>query len=119
MFEGTTPTTVTLIKSDGSYFVGKEYVVAISKEGFSDQLITIHSKVNGWYIGGNILFGGFIGWLIVDPLNGNMYTLTPGQITSTLSNETASTGSMDDSSISVVLALDDTCPQTTPSDSCI
>jgi len=106
VFEGTTPTTVTLIKSDGSYFGGKEYVVTISKEGFSDQLIAINSQVNGWYIGGNILFGGLIGWLIVDPLSGNMYTLTPGQITSALSSETASTDLMDDSSISVVLYKD-------------
>ena len=106
IFEGTTPTTVTLIKSDGSYFGGKEYVVTISKEGYSDQLIAINSKVNGWYIGGNILFGGLIGWLIVDPLNGNMYTLTPGQITSALSDETASTDLMNDSSISVVLYED-------------
>ena len=30
---------------------------------------------DGWYIGGNILVGGLIGWFIVDPLTGAMYTL--------------------------------------------
>ena len=106
IFEGTTPTTVTLIKSDGSYFGGKDYVVTISKEGFSDQQVSINSQANGWYIGGNILFGGLIGWLIVDPLSGNMYTLTPSQVASSLPSGTASTDLNNDSSISVVLYKD-------------
>jgi hypothetical protein len=52
-------------------------LVNISKAGFAPQTIPVNSRANGWYIGGNILFGGLIGWLIVDPLNGHMYTLAP------------------------------------------
>lgn len=37
----------------------------------------IKASANGWYIGGNIVFGGLIGWLAVDPFNGGMYTLKP------------------------------------------
>lgn len=32
--------------------------------------------MDGWYFG-NILFGGLIGFLIVDPATGAMYTLKP------------------------------------------
>ena len=77
IFKGQTPTSVTLNKSSGSYFGGKNYLVNISKAGFAPQTIPVNSRANGWYIGGNILFGGLIGWLIVDPLNGHMYTLAP------------------------------------------
>ena len=62
IFEGTTPTSVTLKKADGSYFGGKDYVVTISKEGFESRSIDIESHPNGWYVGGNLLFGGLIGW---------------------------------------------------------
>lgn len=84
IFTGTTPTSVTLNKSDGSYFGGKQYKVRIAKDGFKPTEVTVNSNVNGWYIGGNILFGGLIGWLIVDPLNGGMYTLSPENVAATL-----------------------------------
>lgn len=84
VFEGKTPTTVTLKKSDGSYFGKKTYTVTISKQGFETQTVPVTGSANGWYIGGNIVFGGLIGWLIVDPLNGKMYNLSPETITSSL-----------------------------------
>lgn len=34
----------------------------------------------GWYIAGNLLVGGILGWLIVDPLSGAMWTLSPAQV---------------------------------------
>lgn len=80
IFQGKTPTTVTLKKSDGSYFGKKSYSVMISKPGYETQTIPVTASANGWYIGGNILFGGLIGWLIVDPLNGKMYNLSPETI---------------------------------------
>lgn len=89
MFKGTTPTTVTLAKSDGSYWGGKSYKVRISKEGFQDQEIPITSSPNGWYIAGNLVFGGLIGWFIVDPLNGHMYTLSPEAVNGTLAGKTS------------------------------
>ncbi len=89
VFKGTTPTTVTLQKADGSYFGGKTYALTISKDGFGSQIITIDSSPNGWYIGGNLLFGGLLGWLIVDPLTGSMYTLTPDAINTGLPQQVA------------------------------
>jgi len=83
-FEGVTPTTVTLAKSTGHYFGGKTYTVTVSKDGFSPQTITLTHSANGWYIFGNIIFGGLIGWLAVDPFNGGMYTLNPKSVSTTL-----------------------------------
>ena len=103
VYDGTTPASVTLEKSDGSYWGGKEYVVEISKEGYETQEVPVESRPNGWYIAGNVLFGGLIGWFIVDPLNGDMYTLSPDKVESTMSDTTAHNNQSDDRAISVVL----------------
>jgi hypothetical protein len=90
IFRGNTPTTVSMEKSTGRYFGKKSYVVKISKEGFVDQSIAVTASANGWYIGGNLVFGGLIGWLIVDPQNGKMYNLSPENISPTLQPNAAS-----------------------------
>lgn len=82
--QGNTPNTVTLPKSDGSYFGGETYKVVFEKEGYASKTVTITSSANGWYIAGNLFFGGVIGWLIVDPLTGSMYTLSPDSISETM-----------------------------------
>lgn len=84
IFKGTTPTTVTLEKSDGSYWGGKNYTVHLSKDGFQTQTVALKTTPNGWYLAGNLVFGGLIGWFIVDPLNGKMYTLSPDEVNATL-----------------------------------
>ncbi|MCI0511534.1 hypothetical protein C8E00_106126 [Chromohalobacter marismortui] len=89
IFQGETPTTVTLKKADGSYFGGKHYSVTLRKDGYESRTIAISSSPNGWYIGGNLVFGGLIGWLIVDPLTGAMYTLSPNEIHPTLGESVA------------------------------
>ena len=106
IFKGTTPSSVTLHKSDGSYWGKKSFTVEISKAGYEKQIIPIKASANGWYIGGNIIFGGLIGWFIVDPQNGAMYTLSPDKITSTLGEKTAHNNQADDGSISIVLLED-------------
>ncbi len=106
VFKGSTPTSVTLAKSDGSYWGKKSFTVRISKEGYDEQIIPITASANGWYIGGNIIFGGLIGWFIVDPLNGAMYTLSTEQIAATLGKKVAHNNSATDGSISIVLIQD-------------
>lgn len=102
---GTTPATVQLRKSDGSYFGGKTYTVEISKDGYDSRTMMINSTPNGWYIGGNLLFGGLIGWLIVDPLTGAMYNLTPDTLNTSLGESVASNAD-GDSEITLVLVED-------------
>lgn len=105
VFKGTTPTSVTLSKSDGTYFGKKEYKAVIKKPGYATFELPIKSSANGWYIGGNLVFGGLIGYLIVDPLSGNMYTLSVKEINAELSPETAS-HSLEPGSVNVVLYND-------------
>ena len=106
VFKGLTPTSVTLQKSDGSYWGKKSFTVEITKAGYEKQVIPVTASANGWYIGGNIIFGGLIGWFIVDPLNGAMYTLSPEQITTALGEKVAHNNSATDGSISIVLLQD-------------
>jgi hypothetical protein len=80
---GATPATVTLKKGRG-YFKPEHYTVRVTKEGFQPQELHIDGAVNGWYYG-NIVFGGLIGMLAVDPNTGAMFTLKPKQVDATLS----------------------------------
>lgn len=73
IFKRDTPTQLTL-STGTAYFHGHDYVVLFTKEGFEGRKILISSSVNGWYFG-NIIFGGLIGMLIVDPLTGAMWTI--------------------------------------------
>ncbi len=82
--QGKTPQSVMLAKSNGSYFGGKHYQITFAKEHFQPVTLPLISKANGWYVGGNFIFGGLIGWLIVDPFNGGMYTLHPNEADATL-----------------------------------
>jgi hypothetical protein len=113
VFKGTTPTTVTLQKSTGEYWGKKSYSVKISKPGFEPQLIPVMASPNIWYIGGNIIFGGLIGWFIVDPFNGGMYSLSPDTVASTLGRTaesdkptTSHNNSATDGSITIMLLQD-------------
>ena len=74
VFSGKTPTTVSLDASAG-FFKGENYTVTFKYEGYTPHTAQIDRGVDGWYILGNIVFGGLIGWLIVDPATGAMWTL--------------------------------------------
>lgn len=78
IFEGKTPTSLPLEKKKG-FFSGKKYDVKILKEGFSEKIVTVDTKVGGWYVG-NLLFGGVIGFLIIDPATGAMWTLNTNEV---------------------------------------
>ena len=113
VFEGETPTTVTLKKADGSYFGGKDYSVTIGKDGYESRTVAISSTPNGWYVGGNLLFGGLIGWLIVDPLTGAMYSLSPDEISADLGDSVATS---EDGSQALNVALVQDVPEEVRSD---
>ena len=103
VYTGKTPTTVTL-SSKGGYFKGKTYRVEVTKEGYTKQTTEIRSTINGWYIG-NLLFGGLIGFLIVDPLTGAMWTLGPKDINRILEKKKA--GLSSDERVITVVSLED------------
>ena len=105
---GNTPLTVTLKKGAG-YFKPERYVVRVSKEGFQSHELRVDGAVNGWYFG-NIVFGGLIGMLAVDPATGAMYTLRPDAIEATL-DAAKVTREPGERSLTVVLVAD-LSPQT-------
>jgi hypothetical protein len=73
MMKGTTPATLSLSASNG-FFDGADYVIEFSKDGYDTQTFPLSSGVDGWYIA-NILFGGLLGLLIIDPATGAMWKL--------------------------------------------
>jgi len=103
VFKGKTPTIVTL-NSKGGYFKGKAYTVKVSKEGFDPQTIEIKSVLNGWFVG-NIVFGGLIGILIVDPLTGAMWRLSPREVDFAFPPKTSELSS-DERGVSIVFLQD-------------
>jgi len=77
---GTTPFELNLARN-------REHRVTIKLDGYQPYETTLTKTFNPWYLG-NILFGGVIG-LIIDPITGAIYHLTPGQVNTELSKGTA------------------------------
>ena len=87
VYKGQSPATVSL-KSGAGCFSRAEYQVKISSRGYTDQVIPVNYKLNGWYYG-NLLLGGFLGMLIVDPATGAMWKLDTPPISITLRKSNA------------------------------
>ena len=79
----TTPFVASL-ESKYGYFKGQTYRLVFEMPGYSSTEIKLDASLSGWYFG-NLVFGGLIGMLIVDPLTGAMYNLTPEKIEQHLS----------------------------------
>lgn len=90
VYNGTTPASVDL-KSSGGFFKRARYVVHYNLPGFADHMEVIDFKLNGWYWG-NLVFGGFIGFLIVDPATGAMYKVRNPTINALLEEKTSMSG---------------------------
>ena len=83
--KGTTPMVAYLSRNFG-YFQKPAYRVAIEKPGYHRKVYELEGRLNlTWYLGGNFLFGGLIGYLVVDPWTGAMWTLAPGEVNAILS----------------------------------
>jgi len=88
IFSGNTPATLKL--NSGSGFFGKaQYQVTFSKNGYDSKTVPVDFKLDGWYFG-NLLVGGVIGMLIVDPATGAMYKLDTEFLNENLSASTVS-----------------------------
>ena len=87
--EGTSPTTLPLKRGAG-YFTSAKYRVVFSAPGYGKREVWITGNLEaGWYLAGNFLIGGLIGWLIVDPLTGAMWHLSPDQLSPRLEKDLA------------------------------
>ena len=82
IYSGNTPATVRLKAGDG-YFSKAEYQVKFSAAGYNDRIVPVTFSLDGWYVG-NIVFGGLIGMLIVDPATGAMWRIDTEFLNETL-----------------------------------
>lgn len=81
-----------------------EHSVMIKLEGYQTYETKLTKKFNAWYIG-NILFGGLIG-IIIDPITGAMYNLSPNQIDAQMNKGTAFKSNGKDIYVAVALNID-------------
>lgn len=97
---GETPMTITLDSSSG-FFQTAKYNVTCNKDGYEKSSTQISSHLNGWYLG-NIVFGGLIGLLIVDPATGAMYKLDDTYVVNMAKSDSPSDVSSNTNSTNVV-----------------
>ncbi|MBP3302397.1 MAG: hypothetical protein J6L64_04625 [Opitutales bacterium] len=70
---GTTPQSVVLSSSSG-FFQAAKYKIEVEKDGYQKGYHYLNAEIEPWYFG-NLIFGGLIGLIIVDPLTGAMWKL--------------------------------------------
>lgn len=100
VYNGRTPM-ATRLKSGSSYFGPEKYKIVISKEGYETMVFEVKCTINGWYFG-NIVFGGLIGMVIVDPITGAMYRLKSEGITETLKPVSATSQNSTEPSLKII-----------------
>lgn len=89
VFNSQTPALAVLKRGNG-FFKGASYRIIVEKPGYKKQEVALQSGLNaGWYLLGNLLLGGLIGWLIVDPATGAMYSLSPENVSAQMEKEAA------------------------------
>ncbi|WP_243348324.1 hypothetical protein [Parabacteroides sp. FAFU027] len=86
VFNGVTPANTTL-SSGAGFFTPASYTIKLNMDGYAQKVIPVKCTLNGWYVG-NVIFGGLIGLLIVDPATGAMYRLDAEYINETLDKNT-------------------------------
>ncbi len=82
IFSGKTPANLEL-KAGSGFFSKARYQITFSKPGYTTKTVPVEFKLDGWYFG-NLVFGGVIGFLIIDPATGAMYKLEKEFINQTL-----------------------------------
>jgi len=92
VYNGKTPAALKL-KSGSKFFSRESYTLTFTLDGYKTEKVNLECKVNGWYWG-NLLIGGVLGMLIIDPATGAMYKLDSETVDVNLkkaNNNTAST----------------------------
>ena len=84
----TTPYTISLDPKAG-FFRGQTYKIKFELSGYQSTEVMVRPEISGWYFA-NIIFGGLIGMVIVDPATGSMWNLSPDKIDQPLSAAQAS-----------------------------
>ena len=78
------------LKSSEGFFRKATYTLTFSKPGYDSYQTQINSSIQPWYFG-NILVGGLLGMIIIDPLTGAMWQIDQEQVQVTLHATMATT----------------------------
>ena len=70
---------VVMLPAGGPFFRRYSYKFEFSKDGYETASVERSAGFNFWYVG-NVIFGGWIGLLLVDPLSGAMWRLNDDPI---------------------------------------
>lgn len=81
-----------------------EHSVMLKLEGYQTYETKLTKEFNAWFIG-NIFIGGLIG-LIIDPITGAIYNLTPEQVNAQMNKGTAFKSNSKDVYVAVALDID-------------
>ncbi|QNF31529.1 hypothetical protein HUW51_01855 [Adhaeribacter swui] len=84
---GVTPTSARL-RSGAGFFKKASYTVTFELDGYDTRTVPVHFDLNAWYFG-NVVFGGFVGFLVIDPLTGAMWKLDTKYVNETLQPKVA------------------------------
>lgn len=87
VYKGQTPATLVL-KAGAGFFSMAKYQLKFEKDGYETKTIPVDMSFDGWYIG-NLLFGGLLGMLIIDPATGAMWRLDISNLDVSLNAMTA------------------------------
>lgn len=77
---GMTPAIIDLKRGRG-FMKGAQYRIVFESEGHEPRVVDVVARVNGWYVTGNAVIGGIVGWLVLDPITGGMWSLAPNELT--------------------------------------
>jgi hypothetical protein len=77
VYRGATPVT-TRLKTGGGFFKPAIYEIKLTVDGYQTKIIPVQARLNAWYFG-NIVIGGVLGMLIIDPITGAMYKFSDTQ----------------------------------------
>jgi hypothetical protein len=89
VYVGLTPANISL-RSGSGFFQKAIYTITFHKEGYKERTIEVSATINGWYFG-NVVFGGLVGFLVIDPATGAMYRLSDVAVEETLEEEKRTT----------------------------
>ncbi|HYG36474.1 MAG TPA: hypothetical protein VEC99_16895 [Clostridia bacterium] len=85
---GQSPAHFRLPRSHG-FFAKAEYRIIIEKQGYKNTEVQLEANLNGWYFG-NFLIGGLLGFVVIDPATGAMWSLSPKAVDKVLETQNAS-----------------------------
>ena len=83
LYKGVTPANISMRKSPG-FFERQDFNMLIERERYESVYMALQGVTSSWYVAGNALLLptgiGLLGWLVIDPYTGAMWTYEPHHV---------------------------------------